>query len=806
MAALHSALQSLGPCHFADLPTSSLELETYVGNLFSQSQLILESVPIPPPEDKPNTHESTASSAVAAASASKASEVTPSLERSAPPTPEHYVLQKEWGKPIKLASKDNSLSMAVYKLSGKDSRGAWFARRSVHEGIGFSQFKKSMQKEFEESLAVKGGPGAGNVRGIGGDRKLEDFSISGKARVEVFELSAQFPGPTTPRDFVTLLITSSEGIKYEEGSGKGGLRPRHYIVISKPCDHPEAQPRDGYVRGNYESLELIREVPRRPRRTRSSRDMSALGSGRKSPLPKSNQTNQAYTAHLEDKTSSDQCLPPVSRENSRRRGKTMSFLGSTTDPNQTNWSGRDDGYDAEQNPVEWIMVTRSDPGGSVPRFMVERGTPTAIVADAYKFLDWACQKQHDEEDFASKAVTEDDVGHRSSFTMLEANGHLAGLQHRVPEAADSILKEQAATEFVSGPQKTTLTSGTALSSRSEVCSEESRKQIIPEASIIPLGEPGGTGNTSVASVDNVSDGNNSDTLSSISFASVGSRLDDHAEQNMPALSDRWTEGASHSSTSSPPRPSLHQHISTPLFTSHHNNPEAGKPINDISARHASAQEHAWHKFRARRANLDAKLALVRQKSHYGEEESQSVKDKGAIRKAEEKHQNEVKRQEAKYRKGLEKLEAQRQREESRRSGKDKAVGKRQNNRSEAETRKGESRRMKTKKVIEHADTGHESNENTNIHNNTSNDDIIEAKSNENENENGVVSRKQDPQIQIHELQLQQLQIQLDAALNEIRLLKNERNIWRDQVGQLQQENTELVVKVGKLTKGEERAR
>lgn len=43
----------------------------------------------------------------------------------------------------------------------------------------------------------------------------------------------------------------------------------------------------------------------------------------------------------------------------------------------------------EQNPVEWIMITRSDPGGSVPRWMVERGTPGGIVRDAEKFFNWA---------------------------------------------------------------------------------------------------------------------------------------------------------------------------------------------------------------------------------------------------------------------------------------------------------------------------------------------------------------------------------------------------------------------------------
>lgn len=48
--------------------------------------------------------------------------------------------------------------------------------------------------------------------------------------------------------------------------------------------------------------------------------------------------------------------------------------------------------DPESNPVEWLMVTRSDPGGGIPKFMVERGTPSSIVGDVSKFLNWATKK------------------------------------------------------------------------------------------------------------------------------------------------------------------------------------------------------------------------------------------------------------------------------------------------------------------------------------------------------------------------------------------------------------------------------
>lgn len=50
------------------------------------------------------------------------------------------------------------------------------------------------------------------------------------------------------------------------------------------------------------------------------------------------------------------------------------------------------GDDPESNLVEWMMITRSDPGGGIPRFMVERGTPGSIVADVPRWLDWAISK------------------------------------------------------------------------------------------------------------------------------------------------------------------------------------------------------------------------------------------------------------------------------------------------------------------------------------------------------------------------------------------------------------------------------
>lgn len=324
MAELHKALESLGPVDFSDVPVDSLD--PYIRHIFEAGELICNSVP-PPSGGTDFSAAQPANSTPDAASSAK--EILFSEARAPPPHQEHADLQKSWGKPIKLSAKENELGISVYKMAGKDRHGAWFARRSVHEGLSFTKFKRGMQREFAESLTVQGGPGEGNVRGIGGDRRLERKKVeSVKGQMEVFQLSAQFPGPTTPREFITLLLTGENALsdKSSDQSTGDAHIPRHFMVVSKPVTHPEAPERTGYVRGHYESVEMIREIPIHKAPSNNG-DEKATGAGKH-----------------------------------------------------------------ELNPVEWIMITRSDPGGGIPRFMVERGTPSSICGDAVKFLDWVCPK------------------------------------------------------------------------------------------------------------------------------------------------------------------------------------------------------------------------------------------------------------------------------------------------------------------------------------------------------------------------------------------------------------------------------
>ncbi|PIB01449.1 hypothetical protein CB0940_01452 [Cercospora beticola] len=215
------------------------------------------------------------------------------------------------------------------------------AMAHVHEGLSFERMKRAMMRELVHSSKVSGGPGAGAVRGIAADRRLERFDLPGlSAKLEVYELSAAFPGPVTPRDFVAMIMSSDNALTEKSAVAVNGENyvPQHFMVLSKPVVHPDAPVRAGLVRGQYESIELIREIP-----------LSA--------------TKSTSTTRL------------------------LKTQGSTKDREKHEGDGLEK---SDLNPVEWIMVTRSDPGGGIPRFLVERGTPESMLGDLPKFFDWAC--------------------------------------------------------------------------------------------------------------------------------------------------------------------------------------------------------------------------------------------------------------------------------------------------------------------------------------------------------------------------------------------------------------------------------
>ncbi|KAL1639288.1 hypothetical protein SLS58_008130 [Diplodia intermedia] len=372
---LHDALGCLRPKDFTtDVPLD--DLQTWMRDILTNGETIVNSIPqVPGGTDFLSSERKRTD----VNGAHNASEMTVSDARSPPFDPSFEPLQALWGKPTKASN--NPQKVSVYKMAGADRYGSWFARRSVHEGLGFTKWKRALQQEFAESLAVEGGPGVGSIRGIGGDKRLERKVVEGLGKLEVLQLSAKFPAPTAPREFITMILTSDNALSEKskprvDGHAAAEQIPRHHMIVSIPCEHPEAPVRSELVRGNYESIEMIREIPLTPARSKNG-----------------------------DITRKEEASPD----------------------------------DPETNPVEWIMITRSDPGGGIPRFLIDRGTPGSIVADTSKFLDWACAKEDlpDPEAVEQEALpsaadkeaaqVEDEAQPRASFSAASRNAQLAGV-------------------------------------------------------------------------------------------------------------------------------------------------------------------------------------------------------------------------------------------------------------------------------------------------------------------------------------------------------------------------------------------
>lgn len=375
----HEPLKALGPIDWTAVTGD--DLGHFLNTTFLHAQTVVDSIPAATsPQQAGRARSHTDSSVVFDPSSRHHTNTSASADASTATAAAHAAkLQKEW-KEVKITPRDNPYNMSVYKLAGKDGRGAWFARRSMHEGIPFDKFRLGLETEFGHTLQHTTGPGTGNVRGIGAERKAEHLECDGVGQADVWLLNAQFPGPTTPRDFVTLFLTGTSG--HDGNANSRG--PRQFMVVSRPCNHPECAPRSAFIRGNYESVELIREIPvEKPlRRVRSSVDMrredvqlpTKTGGGMDI-----SQEAVLRAAHKRAEAKSD--------EGPGERGLSRSLTGLPPRDRDEGPGAGQSGEDTEV-AIEWVMVTRSDPGGSVPRFMVEKGTPAGIVTDAGKFLKW----------------------------------------------------------------------------------------------------------------------------------------------------------------------------------------------------------------------------------------------------------------------------------------------------------------------------------------------------------------------------------------------------------------------------------
>lgn len=446
------------------------------------------------------------------------------------------------------------------------------------------------------------------------------------------------------------------------------------MVISKPCLHPDCPPRDGFIRGQYESVEFIREIPIKPNKSSSVTDLSNPRRGRastsldrKSRFRKANEDpDQEQKTNLQwDVTTDDS--PQVSFENTsslrgRKRGRTISYAESR------GFSAKGEAVDAchdetedtsETNPVEWIMITRSDPGGSVPRFLVERGTPSGIVADASKFLDWAFKKDHldteDEIDERKNGIAEDRViqEQEQGLEAYQTNGHLSGLNGMTAKPEPSLRSETSnKTSSIRGPEQSPPEGLFASVANVAYAGIESYAPQIVIDHLPAHHQPSSMTGSAIASASNGSGvaiphgaqtKNNNDSLSITSSSSEASfaSAEEHFEDT---CSKRSTESLS---------------LSSP----------ARAPTN------ISPQEKELSKLNERKKTLDEKLAKMQEKELRDKEELTS-REEERLRKAKEKHAREVEKQEQKYKKEVAKLEAKRvkdvaKEEERRRKAEDK---------------------------------------------------------------------------------------------------------------------------------------
>lgn len=409
------------------------------------------------------------------------------------------------------------------------------------------------------------------------------------------------------------------------------------MVVSRPCLHPDTPERPGFIRGQYQSVEFIREIPIEKRRKKSASmtDLLDVSHSRK----RSDSTALGRGAMLRNaKKAGEPSLDEGKEAHSegRPRGKTISF-DMTRRPGAkeelrhgVGQSEEDD--ESEMNPVEWIMLTRSDPGGSVPKFMVERGTPGSIVADASKFLDWACAKDIDE--FHQEAPKDRDEATREELQVEEqgdisrpkvlhnydTNGHLAGVENsKSQELVEADTDHQTGLYSMMASAGATVASYTPNYITNRLPGQQAAVLEDLEARS-PITRHYSTSSSSSSSSDD-------------SFMSA-------SEGDLP-----------------PPH--------FPQINASSQNSDANSTFSSRARRMTSQEDKELQKHIDRKRKLDEKLANEVRKENAKKSEDPSKESAviAAIAKAQEKHKREIEKQDQRYRKETEKLEQKRLKEE-----------------------------------------------------------------------------------------------------------------------------------------------
>lgn len=276
--------------------------------------------------------------------------------------------------------------------------------------------------------------------------------------------------------------------------------------------------------------------------------------------------------------------------------------------------------------IEWLMVTRSDPGGSVPRFMVEKGTPPGIVNDAGKFLNWLTARSGD--DKPEQSINEAGADAKISTENVPSNAEPADASSAIAELPSTPVR---ARHQPSDPQQEPVQTGYGLydmitgafgAATSAVSGGFGRQFSTEEsgAQSLPPEQPA----ASQSPPPNYS----SDASSIRSFTSALEKSMTQAEGN----------------------DSIHSSQSDDHSAS---NGGGGLP-----------QEKELRKLQERRRKLEEKTARMQEKLE-SKRNGDREKDAAALAKVREKHEREIAKQEAKYRRETKRLEEKREQEERR---------------------------------------------------------------------------------------------------------------------------------------------
>lgn len=294
--------------------------------------------------------------------------------------------------------------------------------------------------------------------------------------------------------------------------------------------------------------------------------------------------------------------------------------------------------------IEWIMVTRSDPGGSVPRFMIERGTPPGIINDAGKFVNWLNSRQGGDKksaDHSSKQASSQTAQNTTSqVNGVQATTTDKTTQQQPPSLPGGYNEKQLADvnqEEGGGMGVWGMITG-AFGAAGSVMSNGLRWQLSSVEGMVDSDSDTESAREDQPAVEK--EDALSDTSSIHSFASALDGSGD-AKSNMASTSDEKSDAK---------------------ITQGSNNQDRG--LKELK------------RLEERRRKLDAKMAKL-EESVESKRVAGMEKEAASLAKSREKHEKEMAKHEAKYKKELRRIEEKREQAERKAEKRKKKTAERQ---------------------------------------------------------------------------------------------------------------------------------